>query len=417
MRIALNKKRLVFVVVLWICIFVLTILFDAGLGLLGFSSQLPSRYAYPPGFKQTLRSICEFECQYELNSRGIRYPDIPLNKDSREELRFFMLGDSFTEGYGVEANETFGAVMERSCFESGTAVLFINGGIRGTGPLEYMGTLFSVGFQYEIDGVLICLYVNDVEDCPESSSFEPKWVQLTQPDGFKAVLAKLYPCLFAMAMNLQFYYSSNYVQRGESRDIVEETTRKAKEMGISEEAIEKWRASLPADLLDAANRFEFNGAALSQGLLNPHRFSECLNLTMHSSENRFRNMLLILNKMVQECRNRSISVYVILIPLPYMYDPESFNENDPRIKTGTIVSQSWLTETMPLQSRLQAWAEEKVVPFFDLTATFRDAAKECQSPLNYRLDIHWTPLGHRVAGKAIQQWLVENQAIPVKLSP
>ena len=87
------RKRMFFWGVLWVGIFILTIFLDAGLGLLGYPSKLPSGCVYPAGFKQTRRSIYEFECQFEYNSQGIRYPEIPFKKDTADEVRFFLAGD------------------------------------------------------------------------------------------------------------------------------------------------------------------------------------------------------------------------------------------------------------------------------------------------------------------------------------
>jgi len=409
-----TKKRVFFLGVVWICIFILTVLLDAGLGFLGYSSKLPSRCVYPPGFKQTRRSIYEFECQFEYNSQGIRYPEIPLGKESADEVRFFLVGDSFTEGSGVEADETFGANLERSFSQSGQNVRFINGGIRGTEPLNQLRTLYTVGFHYDIDSVLICLYVNDLMGCPFDSAYTPESSWPPTPDGLAKILYKIYPRFFVIVMNLQHYYTNNRIQRGDSCDVVAEVSYQARKQGVSEEAITKWKDSLPADLLAAANRFELNRSLLSLSLLSPDYLLECINITKPSSVILFKNMQMILNKMVQECRDRSISVYAILIPSVYMCDPNSVSPASSRNIPRPLVSESWLTETTPLQSGLQKWAEEAKVPFLDLTDTFREAVKKYPTPLYYPLDTHWTPLGHQVAGEAIRRWLDENQAITKK---
>lgn len=410
------KKRLLFVGILAAGIFLFTVLLDVGLGLLGYPSKLPSRSTYPPHFKQVRRSTTEFECLYEFNSRGIRYPEISFRKDGSQEVRFFMVGDSFTEGLGAEADETFGAVMERAFSQSGQDVRFINGGISGTGPLDYLHMLYSVGFDYDIDSVLICIYVNDMLGCPDLPEYTPPSEWPPSPDGMAAAIYAIYPRLYAMALNLRYYYSSDNLQHGDSRDIIAEISREARAQGFSEEAISEWRQKLPADLVAAANRFEFNGSVFSHGLLYPDRFFECLELTKPSSQLRFQNMKLILNQIVQECQNRSISVYTILIPAAFMCEPDSYHADRLRMKLGVKVSESWLTETTPLQSGLRTWAAEAEVPFFDLTDTFREAVKNSTSLIYYPLDTHWTPLGHQIAAEAIQRWLTGIEAIPPKAS-
>jgi len=65
----------------------------------------------------------EYKVAYRVNSLGLRDREFSSDKPPGV-FRILMLGDSFTEGYGVEQAETFSKVLERS----------LNGGV--TGPYQ-----------------------------------------------------------------------------------------------------------------------------------------------------------------------------------------------------------------------------------------------------------------------------------------
>jgi lysophospholipase L1-like esterase len=85
----------------------------------------------------------------------------------------FVSGDSLTEGVGVDESERFTALLEDQFASSAADVLFINGGLGGTGPLQYGRLFLEVGLKYNIDALLICVFVNDVANTPEEISQNP----------------------------------------------------------------------------------------------------------------------------------------------------------------------------------------------------------------------------------------------------
>ena len=84
--------------------------------------------------------------------KGLRSPDISEQKKPRE-TRIFVVGDSFTEGVGVDYSDTFSAQLERH-FNGrlGSEKLFINAGLGGTAPLHYWRIFWKVGLNYDLDG-------------------------------------------------------------------------------------------------------------------------------------------------------------------------------------------------------------------------------------------------------------------------
>ena len=112
---------------------------DGILGLLGFPPEVPQRITHPANYEE-LRQEIEFQYNFKTNSRGLRYRDIPADKPFNTH-RVFVSGDSFTEGKGIDDGKRFTDLLEGQFQSSDTSILFINGGLGGTGPLEY-GKLF-----------------------------------------------------------------------------------------------------------------------------------------------------------------------------------------------------------------------------------------------------------------------------------
>ncbi len=116
--------------------------------------------------KSTCRSRTkEWDVQFKINSLGLR--DYEYNKEKAEGVyRILMLGDSFTEGYGVEMEETFPKLLEKelnSKVEKGKFEV-INAGITGYSPtLEYL-YFRNYGLELKPDLVVLNFSMTDFYD-------------------------------------------------------------------------------------------------------------------------------------------------------------------------------------------------------------------------------------------------------------
>ncbi|NIM19883.1 MAG: hypothetical protein GTO51_06520 [Candidatus Latescibacteria bacterium] len=381
--------------------FVLLLLFEIALGISGNPKDETIRCSHPANFKEHRTNI-EFEYQFETNTQGLRYKDIPL-KRAKNEARILMLGDSFTEGYGVEAEETFGSRLEQHFDErNGHPVEFVNGGLSGAGPLQYWRLFSVVGLRYQIDGLLICLSANDVTDTPLSLSPGDLYEFYPRRSGVKKVLYSLYPRTHTLIKRIK---TKNASEKAASRPkFLPAVISEARRAGLSEDRIEAWKNKLPAKLVSAANEGKFNGRILSFGLLNPHVWMEALDIDTERSERKFRSLIYVMEEITKKAAKEGIEVAVVYIPFVLQYDATYYEPDNPLIQSGTEVRSGWLTERVEFQKRLNEWADSHELPFLDLTPAFREAIV-ANDLLNYRLDGHWTPSGHRVAAQAIYKWI------------
>ncbi|MCC6234491.1 MAG: SGNH/GDSL hydrolase family protein [Verrucomicrobiales bacterium] len=98
-----------------------------------------------------------------LNALGIREPWDDLTDDGR--LRIAFLGDSFTYGEAVEAEETFCSLIEdNTTIELPGGLVTINLGRGGTAPAQQKLMYDRVGPILRPEVVVHVLYLNDLED-------------------------------------------------------------------------------------------------------------------------------------------------------------------------------------------------------------------------------------------------------------
>jgi len=88
---------------------------------------------------------------YQANSWGAR--DRERTKDSGGKKRVVVLGDSFTEGYGVEMGKRFTDLLEKA-----TGIEHLNFGTAGSfGPTQYYLLYKTLGKEFEHDAVMVCI--------------------------------------------------------------------------------------------------------------------------------------------------------------------------------------------------------------------------------------------------------------------
>ena len=145
---------------------------------------------------------------------------------------------------------------------------------------------------------------------------------------------------------------------------------------------------------------------LSWGLFRPAFFTTALDIDTPQAEARWSSMASILAAMVSEARRRDIDVAMLLQPVNYLYDPAVHEPGSrfPFHYLGGEVRPQWLSERTELQRRLEGWASRLALPYLDQTDSFREACLEGCS-LQYELDGHWNPAGHRLAADGIERWL------------
>ncbi len=116
------------------------------------------------------------------NSRGLRDRDYAYER-TPGTLRVLMLGDSFTEGWGVPFEDTFSKRIEQMYAAAGRRAEVINTGVGNWNTTEEAEYFFEEGYKYQPDVVVLNFFVNDAEPVPRDA-----------PPGF--LMIHCYSCVF-----------------------------------------------------------------------------------------------------------------------------------------------------------------------------------------------------------------------------
>jgi lysophospholipase L1-like esterase len=378
---------------------------DRILGAAGFPPNPEIQVTHPPNLKQHRVNI-EFEYDFVTNDKGLRYEEIPEQKLDGE-TRVFVVGDSFTEGIGVEANERFTSFLELYFTSmAGEPVRFINGGLSGRNPLAYWRLFLRVGRAYDLDGLLVCINENDVSETLEEITPDDLYrkYRAEQRSGVKAFLHRVYPRIY---MLINMARAPFQLKNSAPHDFLETVTGLASARGIAPERIQEWKESLPAELVNAVNRGEFNRALLAYPLLHPYLKTDSIDIDTPRAEQKYQAMLAPLEEMLLLARQEGIRVGIVYIPSRLQYEPHSHDLTNPLVRAGMDVRKRWLSGRSEAQSRIARWCEVRKVPCLDLLAVLREKS-EMEDALTYEMDGHWNSNGHRIAGAAISTWIEES---------
>ncbi len=389
---------------------VAVVLLDRLVGLM--VPAVPVRVAHPPNFHER-RSNIEFSVDFRTNSMGLRYGEIPLKKQSQNEFRVFVAGDSMTEGWGVESDETFAAVLERSWSKPERKSYFINGGLSSAGPVEYGRILAVVGLRYEPDLVMIVVHPNDLSgngtelDVVRSGSGRYHVRDpgvLWAPTGVMHTAAYyLLPWTYARLQSVRGSRDTANLEHG--LGLIERVREKARRTGIPQAQVDTWQAKIPPEILKACDRGEFSQAWVAMGCLFPDNVIRELDVEGEVAEQKWTSMQHILTQIVELCRTETVKVAVVFTSDAFLYDETI---GSVRKTVGVRFRPEWLTEeSSEIERRLAQWATALDVPFLSLTQAFREACRESPGRYNHKLDEHWTVEGHQLAARVISQWLTE----------
>jgi len=379
---------------------------EAILALIASPSRIHEQVTNPPNLSIEIDNI-EFKYLWETNSQGIRYPEIPLGKPAGE-IRVFVVGDSFTDGEGVNIEERFTTLLEERFSSLERPVRFINAGLGGQGALAYARIFHWIGTRYEPDALLICVNANDVSDARPGTTREQidAVARLPQRRWERAVYL-FWPRLWCRAQrSLDSLSLTEYAWEDPAEYDIEGLAARARREGIARERIEAWRERLPQDWIDLARQGKLYAYLLSWGLFRPGFFTTALDIEGPGAEEQWLAMSELLTATVEEARQRGIEVALLFQPVNYLYDPALHEPGSkfPFHYLGGDVRAEWLHRRTEVQRRLEHWARDLELPYLDQTPQFREACRNgCN--LQYELDGHWNPDGHRLAADGIESWL------------
>jgi hypothetical protein len=295
-----------------------------------------------PGVKGTL-SCSEYSIDIAVNSKGLRDREFPYEKPPGTR-RILCLGDSFTFGYGVRADETFAKLLERSLNEggsSGSRWEALNAGIGSTGTAQQLALYETECYKYSPDIVVVCF-------CPAN-------------DFFDNIASGLYTI--------------------ENDTLVKHDAVRTRARGI-----QRFTRFIPgygflSSRSHLLNLVRYRVAAMNYHELNRKVSQSTKPENVVAQHNRMTRLLL--DKFQRSCAERGSRFVVMFMPPP---------------RTGE--AGQWTAEMI-------AYCELRGIPVLDLEPAF-EAARRNSLQTYYRIEGHWNAVGHAVTARALHDFLVKN---------
>lgn len=329
-----------------------------------FRKDTDAGFRLQEGYRNEVRTP-EFRTAIVVDDEGYRVPDgwVPPSGASR---RLLVIGDSFTFGVGVDAED---ALPGRLADRLGPGWWVRNGGVGGYGPLRSSRLLIRRQASWRPDVVVHALYLgNDLED-PRPDRFL-RWPDVR--DG--RMVAPGRPHLVQLRLWLRTH-SHLY-------------------------------AFLRTRLYGLYRR---SGLARHGQYLEPVGLAEWPPMITEVGWPAGQEALRAVRDWARE---RGVRYLVVLVPAKYHVEDESWR----------LYRDAWRRDDAAFDRDhaarvVGAWLGENGVPFVDLTTTFRTTAAG-GARLYYPVDRHWTAKGHELAAETIarelaaRDWLASGSTTP-----
>lgn len=351
---------------------------------------------FPPGSSLTYRTP-EFSFTAEINRLGFRDRGFALKKEAG--TRILAIGDSFTYGWGVAAEQSWPKVLESSLRGHGYDVEVANLGQPGASPLVYAQTAASAIPLLKPDIVIVGVTQGDdlaqlkkedmastprPDEAGREAANEPPQDAASRLAG--AVVGRLYP-------NFLFLLRRRAVGR---RDVNVEWKSQAERVLRSLTLDERARFDrLDGEVRGRFQKGELNPDLLQGSLKRPDYFLE----TLDTSRPEVRTMIFAMSQaltVIKEVASRN-HAEVVVVSIPYkVYASRRDLESSRRL--GLSLAPEMVTSNRAGEA-IEAACAGSGLRVLDLTGAFRAEAEE--AALFFELDGHLNQKGHEVFARLL----------------
>lgn len=369
------KRSILFAAYLMLATGAVLLLFEGALRLAGLPKGL--FHLRPPGQSgiylpsATLHLVwTPIPYTIKTNALGFRGPEISLKKPEGI-VRIVALGDSITDGFYVDNEDTYPFQLEQMLRAKGQHVEVINAAQGGT-ALDIQAALFRrYCLPLDPDAVVLVFDSNDIEDIRGAPLDELTGRELPPP----RVESTSEWLLFGRTALGELLLDASLRRKFDRY--------RANRSTLNSVALEE-RYEIPggAEFQANARLFLDKHAAKNDGIARYEEYTEAQRATIA-------NYLKLLEHFHAYCRERSIKLLFVYYPdYPEIYLPE---------------------RKVPLRGILKEGCETRGIPFLDLLPALRSRPGEVLhlAPL----DFHPNPTGNRVIAEAIAQFLITGDVL------
>lgn len=338
----------------------------------------------------------ESRSQIRINALGLRGRELPARVPG--DFRILLLGDSYTFGYGVGDDETFAQVLESSLNGGreapATRYVVINAGVSGYGTTHELLQFETKGRDLRPDLVVLNLFVgNDLQDnlCLEYLSLRshgrPPCFSL-EDDVLREVPLGGRPRRRTPATLSVIERIRLSLGRSELFDVVSQ--RGARILGSN-----PWLVRLLYSV----------GAEIHPGYL-PHVVGGWY--VPEHADRGWKLTQSLLRRLHGDVLETGARLAVVIIPSRTQVLPRLF-EVSRVLYADSPPAREFIRDPWRPQRLLTAFLDDKGIPSLDLGPEI--AAYESVEDLYFPIISHWNHDGHRLAARAVLQFLVRERLI------
>jgi hypothetical protein len=328
-------------------------------------------------------STDEFSYQARVNNLGFRDRDFAVPRSGAK--RVLAIGDSFTYGWGVDAENSWPKVMERELRQGGLEIEVANLGAPGAGPREYAALAGKAIPLLKPDLVVVAvLQADDLFQAADSPAEQPVPASQRVLRAFRA----FYPNMMQMMSPV------DTKQVHVSKEELRETWKKQVNGFLAQmTAAEKTKfENLPSGVREA-----YRAGVLNPGLLfMAMRHGEFLTETCDGGGKAQKGIEETAKELtrIRQYAERA-HAGLLVVPVPYRVYV-SRRDQAAMVQLGFPVEEGMLSWSAPDEAIHQACRAAQV-PFASVTGEFRERAQA--TDLYFAWDGHLNQAGHGVFGE------------------
>jgi hypothetical protein len=324
----------------------------------------------------------EFRTDVRINSRGLHDLEHPYVK-SPDSFRVLVLGDSYIEGLQVDLEQMFGRLLERRLnARSSRPVEVISAGVSSWGTDNELLYFRHEGYKYRPDLVLLAFTTsNDVRESYAPFNRRDPWANLSKPSFVLNGRGELElqpgpPLPPAPPWWRQLYLGEYLFVRLGGKVVIPRRGQNAAPPPPDPDA-----PRVPPDLLIHAPSY---GPEVAEAW----RVTEAL-----------------VRALRDEAAARGAKFAVMVHGGPWVHYDDRWNL---MLMLDAVAARTW--DRRKPARLIDEFLSAEGIPFVDLFDAF-EAAK-AHDRMFYQVNVHWTPMGHRVAADAAADLLLADGLVP-----
>lgn len=337
----------------------------------------------------------EWDVIYKINSFGLR--DEEVSSDKKEQFRILLLGDSFTQGYGVEKEESFGEVLQSLLNQQRSGQFeVINGGVFGYSPLVEYLYLAKKGLNLEPDMVILSLTLTDFfEDRQRFAEIRASYPELSEKQLKEKIEEADVEFNFAKINQTDSSEPQKVLAPFFSYDFKKWMRNNFKTYATLADFAKKRESPVQQDVFYQGD-IDRDIVALIRGeKITDHDWQKLWELPVNH-----------IGAIANLLKMSGIPFVVVGIPDAFQVSADEWPG-----RNALGIPANFSDPRGDFQEEAARRLEDASIPFVNLLPKFREANL---FPLYYTHDGHWRNTGHRLAAQIIFDWLQKSQFDQIK---